>query len=80
MVTIFVTAYSTILNATDILDIGGKCATQLADLYLWIFMPLDIIAGFIPSSAAAQKFVYALIAIMYGADLAKGVAASGACK
>lgn len=80
MVTIFVTAYSTILNATDILDVGGKCATQLADLYLWIFMPLDIIAGFIPSSAAAQKFVYALIAIMYGAIWLREAGLLGVCK
>ncbi len=80
IVTIFVAAYSVILNAIDILDTGGKCAVQLADLYFWIFMPLNIIAGFIPSSAAAQKFVYTLIGIMYGSDLAKGVAASGACK
>jgi hypothetical protein len=80
IVTIFVAAYSTLLNASDILDTGGKCAVQLADLYFWIFLPLSIIAGFIPSSAAAPKFVYTLIAIMYGSDLAKGVAASGACK
>ena len=80
IVTIFVAAYSTILSATDILDSGGKCAAQLADLYFWIFMPLNIIAGFVSSSAAAPKFVYTLIAIMYGSDLAKGVAVSGACK
>jgi hypothetical protein len=83
ILTIFMAFYSILLNAIEILDIGGKCALNSANLYLEIFTPASIIAtllGLFGGAKTVTGLVLKLIAIMYGADLFKGVAGSKACQ
>ena len=79
MMSIFLTLYTTLLNAISIQDSGSRCSVALADLYLGIFVPLAILSAFLPSQSI-ERLTFKLLSIMYGGDLFRSVASSRACQ
>ena len=83
ILTLFLAFYSLLNNAIAILDQGGPCANLLAEQYLQFFIPITILAAamnLIGLGRTVEAFLFRLIAIMYGANLYKGVAMGGACQ